>query len=76
MVYRRTVRKNMIPGLVVLSDGIPRRTVELGLSPGARTGVQGINNSFSNLGSKGKVARAIVPPELCLEIIKHCEEKL
>ncbi len=37
MVYRRSVRKNMIPGLVVLSDGIPRRTVELGLSPGARS---------------------------------------
>ncbi len=42
-------------------------------SRGARAGVQGINNSFSNLGSRGKVARAIVPPELCLEIIKHCE---
>jgi len=37
MVYRRSVRKNMIPGLVVLSDGIPRRTIELGLSPGARS---------------------------------------
>lgn len=37
MVYRRSVRKNMIPGLVVLSDGIKRKTVELGLSPGARS---------------------------------------
>lgn len=43
-------------------------------SRGARAGVQGINNSFSNLGSAGKVLRAIVPRELCLEIIKHCEE--
>lgn len=37
MVYRRAVRKNMIPGLVVLTDGIKRKTVELGLSPGARS---------------------------------------
>ena len=44
-------------------------------SRGARNGVQGINNSFSNLGSAGKVMRAIVPEELCLEIIKCCEEK-
>ena len=43
-------------------------------SRGARNGIQGINNSFSNLGSKGKVKRAIVPRELCLEIIKSCEE--
>ncbi len=43
-------------------------------SRGARNGIQGINNSFSNLGSKGKVKRAIVPRELCLEIIKPCEE--
>lgn len=42
-------------------------------SRGARKGVQGINNSFSNLGSAGKVLRAVVPRELCLEIIKHCE---
>ena len=39
-------------------------------SRGARAGVQGINNSFSNLGSAGKVLRAVVPEELCLEIIK------
>jgi site-specific DNA-cytosine methylase len=45
-------------------------------SKGARNGVQGINNSFSNLGSRGRVARAIVPRELCLEIIKHCEEQI
>lgn len=44
-------------------------------SRGAKTGVQGIQNSFSNLGSKGKVKRAIVPAELCLEIIKSCEGK-
>ena len=42
-------------------------------SRGTRNGVQGINNSFSNLGSAGKVLRAVVPRELCLEIIKHCE---
>ncbi len=44
-------------------------------SRGARKGVQGINNSFSNLGSRGKVQRAIVPRALCLEIIKFCEGK-
>ena len=44
-------------------------------SRGARKGVQGINNSFSDLGSRGKVKRAIVPKELCLEIIKFCEDK-
>jgi len=43
-------------------------------SRSSRNGVQGINNSFSNLGSAGKVQRAIVPEELCLEIIKCCEE--
>ena len=37
MVYRRSLRKNMIPGLIVLLDGFPRKTVELGLSPGARS---------------------------------------
>lgn len=42
-------------------------------SRGAKKGVQGINNSFSDLGSRGKVLRAIVPKELCLEIIKSCE---
>lgn len=42
-------------------------------SRSAKSGVQGINNSFSNLGSKGKVLRAVVPEELCLEIIKCCE---
>ncbi len=45
-------------------------------SRGARKGIQGINNSFSNLGSRGKVARAIVPRKLCLEIIKSCEKSL
>jgi site-specific DNA-cytosine methylase len=44
-------------------------------SRGARKGVQGINNSFSNLGSRGKVLRAVVPKELCLEILNHCENK-
>ena len=37
MVYRRSVRKNMIPGLIILQDGTPRKTVELGLSEGARS---------------------------------------
>lgn len=37
MVYRRNIRKNMIPGLIVLLDGIPRKTIELGLSEGARS---------------------------------------
>ena len=45
-------------------------------SRGARKGIQGINNSFSDLGSRGKVKRAIVPRELCLEIIKVCEDVL
>lgn len=40
-------------------------------SRGARNGVQGINNSFSNLGSRGRVMRAVVPPELCKEILEH-----
>lgn len=44
-------------------------------SRSTRNGIQGINNSFSNLGSKGKIERAIVPRELCSEIIKHCETK-
>ena len=44
-------------------------------SRGARAGVQGINNSFSNLGSAGKVLRAVVPEELCLEIIKFIENE-
>lgn len=43
-------------------------------SRGSRNGIQGINNSFSNLGSRGKVKRAIVPFELCEEIIKHVEK--
>lgn len=37
MVYRRSVRRNMIQGLIILLDGIPRKTVELGLSSGARS---------------------------------------
>lgn len=37
MVYRRSVRRNMIQGLIILVDGVPRKTVELGLSPGARS---------------------------------------
>lgn len=45
-------------------------------SRSTRNGVQGINNSFSNLGSHGRVLRAIVPRELCLEILTHCETKL
>lgn len=38
-------------------------------SRGTRNGIQGINNSFSNLGSRGKVLRAIIPEQLCEEII-------
>ncbi len=44
-------------------------------SRGARAGIQGINNSFSDLGSKGKVLRAIIPEKLCLEIIKFIEKE-
>lgn len=44
-------------------------------SRGSKKGIQGINNSFSDLGSRGKVKRAIVPRELCEEIIKHIEKK-
>lgn len=44
-------------------------------SRGAKNGVQGINNSFSNLGSRGRILRAVVPKELCEEIIKSCEDK-
>lgn len=36
-VYRRSVRKNMIQGLVILLDGVARKTVDLGLSAGARS---------------------------------------
>lgn len=42
-------------------------------SRSSKAGIQGINNSFSNLGTKGKVMRAVVPKELCEEIIKYCE---
>lgn len=51
----------------------PRSPCHEKASRGARAGIQGINNSFSNLGSKGKIQRAIVPKDLCLEIIKVCE---
>lgn len=37
MVYRRSVRKNHIPGLIILIDGKARRTTELGLSDGGRS---------------------------------------
>lgn len=37
MVYKRAIRRNMIPGLILLSDGLVRRTSELGLSLGARS---------------------------------------
>src|SRR6185503_11293402 len=42
-------------------------------SRGSRKGIQGINNSFSNMGSRGKVMRAVVPSELCLEILQLAE---
>jgi len=54
----------------------PRSQCHEPASRGARKGIQGINNSFSNLGSAGKVLRAVVPQELCLEIIKCCEKQL
>jgi len=44
-------------------------------SRGSKSGVQGINNSFSNLGSKGSVLRAVVPRELVLEVVTHCEKE-
>ncbi|NQV00324.1 MAG: DNA cytosine methyltransferase [Parcubacteria group bacterium] len=44
-------------------------------SRGARNGVQGINNSFSNLGSAGRVLRAVVPEELCREILTQINTK-
>ena len=43
-------------------------------SRGSKNGIQGINNSFSNLGSNGRILRAIVPKELCLEIINIIEK--
>jgi len=36
-VYRRTIRKNMLPGLYALSDKTPKKTSELGLTIGARS---------------------------------------
>ncbi len=52
----------------------PRASCHEKASRSAKTGVQGINNSFSNLGSKGKVLRAVVPKELCEEILILCEK--
>ena len=45
-------------------------------SRGTRNGIPGINNSLSNLGSYGKVLRAVVPRELCLEVIEHLEQQI
>lgn len=39
-------------------------------SRGSRNGIQGINNSFSNLGSKGRIQRAVIPPALFEEILE------
>ena len=36
-VYRRSIRKNMLPGLYALSDRTPKKTSELGLTIGARS---------------------------------------
>lgn len=36
-VYRRNIRKNMLPGLMALSDRTPKKTSELGLTRGARS---------------------------------------
>jgi len=44
-------------------------------SRSSKSGVQGINNSFSDLGSHGRILRAIVPRELCLEVLKAMDEK-
>jgi hypothetical protein len=38
-------------------------------SRSSKNGVPGINNSFSSLGSKGKIMRAVVPSELCKDIL-------
>jgi hypothetical protein len=43
-------------------------------SRGSKSGVQGITNSFNNLGSKGKVQRAIVPELLCKEIFNSIKD--
>jgi hypothetical protein len=42
-------------------------------SRGARARVQGITNSFTNLGSKGKVQRAVIPPKLMYEIFQSID---
>jgi len=38
-------------------------------------GSRGFNNSFSKLGSSGRIKRAVIPKELCEEIIKVCENE-
>lgn len=46
-------------------------------SRGSRKGTQGIiNNSFSDLGTRGKVLRAIVPKKLCEDILISCESSI
>lgn len=42
-------------------------------SRSSRNGVKGINNSFSNLGSRGKELRAKIPYGLSLAVCKACE---
>jgi site-specific DNA-cytosine methylase len=44
-------------------------------SRGSKNGIQGINNSFSNLGSRGKIKRAIIPSKLCNEILRSIEDE-
>lgn len=64
MVYRRAVRLNMIPGLVVLSDGIMRKTIELGLSAGARS-------DFTTLRFWGLIYRDLKKDRTKWGITKH-----
>jgi site-specific DNA-cytosine methylase len=45
-------------------------------SRSSRNGIQGINNSFSNLGSHGRVLRAVIPKQLCLEILQRIEKNI
>ena len=45
-------------------------------SRGSKNGLQGINNSFSNLGMRGKDERAKIPYGLSLEICLACEKEI
>jgi hypothetical protein len=45
-------------------------------SRSAKSGLQGINNSFSNLGMRGKDERAKIPYGLSLAVCEACEKEL